>query len=142
MNSEKTNQCRLVKRASELVRVEETEIMLAIAQGKGIPYVLNRTSECLIQYLEKGSMKDSYVESELNVINSLIARDYLTTGKKVPKEVIEIISRLNLKLEENKFLPIILHEQTLSLKIKTVKKNKKKKLAGCRGDKPVLPGNV
>jgi len=72
---------------AELKLIEETEIMLAIAEGQGKRYVLKRTCEYLAEYLEKKEINKKHVETEIKAIKAMIVRDYCSVGKRIPEQL-------------------------------------------------------
>jgi hypothetical protein len=117
----------------------EMEVMLAIAEGYGKRIVLERTCENLIKYLGKEVVYEAHVKSELNVINAIIARDYATVGKRIPANIVSVISRLNVMLEIYQLPAVFVGPQQEEQQITVLVKCRDCFI--CRGDKFVLPGN-
>jgi len=40
-------------------------------------------------------VEGSYVDKEINAVKAMLARDYLTTGTKIPKSIERVMSQLN-----------------------------------------------
>jgi len=73
--------------------------MLACAEGSNREVTLLRTCRFLTTYLQQKLFNKKTAWSELNVIYSIIIRDFFMPGTAIPKHIERVIFRLNSMLE-------------------------------------------